>query len=107
MYLNTVVEGEKKQNPGGPEWAEPKLAANTRWNDEDRKFQETILLAGLVCGKAEVEASKSFRLFALQIAMGITQNKPDTYDKSRFELIAKSIAVATSIRKELETDQAT
>jgi len=107
LNLNTVFEGERKQNPGGPEWAEPKSRASRRWNDADRKFEETILLGRLVCGIPLVEASKGFRLFALKISVGITQNESDIYVKSRRELVTRSIAVGSAIRKELEIDAAT
>ena len=75
--------------------------------DESRKFDETGLLVGIVCGKEVKEACDSLRLFTRQIAGEIFKDDPQIYSKSGPELAKKSIAVTTAIRKELETDKTT
>jgi len=100
------VERQRLQR-GEPVPIETKVEASDKWVDESRKFEETRLLLGIVCGPEVTYACHSLRLLTAEIAAGIYSNDREIYSKSLKELVAKSSAVTTAIRKELETDKTT
>src|SRR5260370_10809387 len=107
MSLNTAYQVTRaREKAGEPVFLEAKAQAGARWMGESSKFEETILLIGMVCGKDLKETCTSFRLRFRRIASEILQGDPEIYFNSLLELMKKSNAITTAMRKELETDKA-
>lgn len=98
------TEGERQQKVG-PTSLKLKSQAVQKWGEEATKFDEVRMLVGIVCGKEVTDACNAFGMFARRIAIKIGENDAEIYDKSEKEFVAKSIAAATAIRKELEMDK--
>jgi hypothetical protein len=100
--LNSTYLVEKM---GKPQSLDAKLLASERWADESRKFEESCLLVGIVCGNEAKGACDDYRAFTREIAVGILQDDSEILFKSIPKLVEKSAAVMMAIRKELETDK--
>lgn len=108
VNLSSTYETERKlQQPSGFDWWQAKGQVTGKFGEASKDFEETGLLVGIVCGKDLKKMWDSFRLFAGQIAIDITNDDPEIYAKSVADLSKKFIEISTEIRKELETDKTT
>jgi hypothetical protein len=106
IELHSACEVERQRlQRNEPVSSEAKVQASDKWIDKVNQFGETGLLVRIVCGKEMQMAFHDFRSLAGQVAAGIYDNDPKIYSNSSQELVAKSRAVTSAIRKELEADK--
>ena len=106
ISLNSAYQAfRQREQRGEPVSLDAKAQAGVKWMDDSSKFEETILLIAIVCGKELKDACDSFHMCFRQIAAGIFREDAEIYFKSAPEFVTKSNAVTTAIRKELETDK--
>jgi len=103
VSLHTVYLTERiNRKPGEPEWIEAKGSAAKKFGAAAKKFEESRLLAEIVCGKEVKLACDNFLLVMRPIATGITKDDAEIYTESARERTLRFLAVTLAIKKELE-----
>jgi hypothetical protein len=93
-----------EHNPEDQAWVRDVYEAAKRWEKALVEFEESRILADMVCDKQTEEAFFAITHFTNNIAVKIGEDDPAFYDRSVAELLKRFSTTRAAIRRELGID---
>jgi len=101
-HLQTDKQARSK---GKPERPEERVEITRTFNQAASDFDNTTLLASVVCGNELVATMREFSLFIRGTSIKLSIENVETFGSLGAEVAGKLSAVTSAIRKELEVDK--
>jgi TRAP-type mannitol/chloroaromatic compound transport system substrate-binding protein len=97
----TFIEVERANRQAHePEWPQG-LEKRKAWSKAVTDFDETRLLAGVICSRSLQDALDDLAVFTSQIVAELIKKDTEIYNKSHAELFKKILMARSAVRKEL------